>query len=93
MGAILGLRLSKFIATELSICIEKRIFWTDSKNVLYWIKSDARKFHQFVAVRVGEILEDSSIDEWRWVPSGDNVADEGTKGHRRQNLTEQRVGM
>ncbi|XP_067619637.1 uncharacterized protein [Eurosta solidaginis] len=79
MGAILGLRLSKFISEELSIFIEKRVFWTDSKNVLCWIKSDARKFHQFVAVRVGEILENSRVDEWRWVPSGDNVADEGTK--------------
>ncbi|XP_020712610.1 uncharacterized protein LOC110117567 [Ceratitis capitata] len=79
MAAILGLRLAKFIEQEVSININRRIFWSDSKDVLCWIRSDTRKFNQFVAVRVGEILEDSQVNEWRWVPSKDNVADDGTK--------------
>ncbi|XP_065354596.1 uncharacterized protein LOC135949062 [Calliphora vicina] len=79
MSAILGLRLAKFIQTEISVVIKRRYFWTDSKDVLYWIRSDARKFQQFVAVRIGEILENSAVDEWRWVSTSDNVADDGTK--------------
>ncbi|XP_070141749.1 uncharacterized protein [Drosophila kikkawai] len=79
MAAVLGLRLAKFLESELSIKIEKRIFWTDARDVLYWIKSDARKYPQFVALRIGEILEGSEIEDWRWVPSEQNVADEGTK--------------
>lgn len=79
MAAILGLRLAKFAAAELSVQLISRTFWTDSRNVLCWIRSDARKYHQFVALRIGEIVEDSMVNEWRWVPSAMNVADLGTK--------------
>ncbi|XP_070067182.1 uncharacterized protein [Drosophila virilis] len=44
MAAVLGLRLAKCIQKEMSVRIHRRTFWTDSKDVLYWIGSDARKF-------------------------------------------------
>ncbi|XP_070067166.1 uncharacterized protein [Drosophila virilis] len=44
MAAVLGLRLAKCIQKEMSVRIHRRTFWTDSKDVLYWIRSDARKF-------------------------------------------------
>ncbi|XP_070067090.1 uncharacterized protein [Drosophila virilis] len=59
MAAVLGLRLAKCIQKEMSVRIHTRTFWTDSKDVLYWIRSDARKFQQFIALRIGEILEES----------------------------------
>ncbi|XP_070142274.1 uncharacterized protein [Drosophila kikkawai] len=34
MAAVLGLRLAKFLESELSTKIEKRIFWTDARDVL-----------------------------------------------------------
>lgn len=79
MAAILALRLGRFCCNETSLQINRRVFWTDSKDVLYWIRSDARRFQQFVAVRIGEILEDSDVSEWKWVPSSQNVADDATK--------------
>ncbi|XP_075170482.1 uncharacterized protein LOC142242847 [Haematobia irritans] len=79
MAALIGLRLAKFCCSEFSLKISRRVFWSDSKDVLYWIRSDARKFQQFVAVRIGEILEDSNVSEWKWVPSAQNVADDATK--------------
>ncbi|XP_070067195.1 uncharacterized protein [Drosophila virilis] len=79
MAAVLGLRLAKCIQKEMSVRIHRRTFWTDSKDVLYWIRSNARKFQQFVALRIVEILEESGVDSWRWVPSAQNVADDGTK--------------
>ncbi|XP_070067103.1 uncharacterized protein [Drosophila virilis] len=79
MAAVLGLRLAKCFQKEMLVRIHTRTFWTDSKDVLYWIRSDARKFQQFIALRIGEILEESDVDSWRWVPSAKNVADDGTK--------------
>ncbi|XP_046868666.1 uncharacterized protein LOC124461157 [Drosophila willistoni] len=87
MAAVLGLRLTKFIEPELSVSICQRIFWTDSKDVLCWIRSDARKYNQFVALRVGEILEDSDVLSWRWVPTQNNVADDGTKWTKMPDMT------
>ncbi|XP_054745916.1 uncharacterized protein LOC129250308 [Anastrepha obliqua] len=79
LAAVLGLRLANVLSYELSITVNRRVFWTDSKNVWFWLRSSTRKYHQFVALRIGEILESSAIREWRWLPSGENIADEGTK--------------
>ncbi|XP_059053385.1 uncharacterized protein LOC131847753 [Achroia grisella] len=54
-------------------------FWTDSMTVLQWLRSDARCFKPFVAHRIGEMLENSSVSEWRWVPTDMNVADDATR--------------
>ncbi|XP_068158167.1 uncharacterized protein [Drosophila tropicalis] len=87
MAAVLGLRLTKFIEPELSVTVCQRIFWTDSKDVLCWIRSDAGKYTQFVALRVGEILEDSDVLSWRWVPTQHNVVDDGTKWTKMPDMT------
>ncbi|XP_062540958.1 uncharacterized protein LOC134208999 [Armigeres subalbatus] len=44
-----------------------------------WLRADQRRFHQFVAFRVGEILESTDVNDWRKVPSKWNVSDEATK--------------
>ncbi|XP_055621992.1 uncharacterized protein LOC129765605 [Toxorhynchites rutilus septentrionalis] len=78
-AAIIGVRLAKMITDSHTLEIKRRTFWTDSSTVLSWICSDHRRYKQYVAVRVGEILSESTMAEWRWVPSQMNVADEATK--------------
>ena len=53
--------------------------WTDSTTVLQWLHSIDKK-PVFVANRVSEILELTTVDEWNHVPTAYNTADAGTRG-------------
>ncbi|XP_062716205.1 uncharacterized protein LOC134291874 [Aedes albopictus] len=79
MAALLGARLRKTIEENHSLKVQKTYFWSDSSTVCSWIKSDTRRYRQFVAFRVDEILNLSCLEEWRWISTKINVADEATK--------------
>ncbi|XP_062541539.1 uncharacterized protein LOC134209558 [Armigeres subalbatus] len=79
MAAVLGARLLLFVEENHTIPIKQRFCWSDSNTVLAWLRSEHRRYKQFVACRVGEVLELTKENEWRWVPSKLNVADEATK--------------
>ena len=78
-AALLATRLKDDILTALTVSINHVFMWTDSTTVLQWLNS-TEKLPVFVANRVGEILESTTIDEWHHVLSGDNPADTGTRG-------------
>ncbi|XP_055542826.1 uncharacterized protein LOC129728414 [Wyeomyia smithii] len=86
-AAVIGVRLAETVSKSLSIRVKERFFWTDSKDVLCWLKSDHRRYNQYVAFRVSEILEASDIREWNWISTKQNVADEGTKWKGRPDLS------
>ncbi|XP_062711164.1 uncharacterized protein LOC134289403 [Aedes albopictus] len=86
-AAVVGARLAHTIADALSLKISRKYYWTDSRDVLCWLNADHRRYTQFVAFRVSEILETTEANEWRWVPSKMNVADDGTKWGSRPDLT------
>lgn len=78
-AAVLGARLAKTVGETLTVAVGRRVFWSDSTNALKWIKSSHRRYHSFVASRVDEILNSSDENEWRWVPTAMNVADDATR--------------
>ncbi|XP_058456723.1 uncharacterized protein LOC131434094 [Malaya genurostris] len=78
-AAVLGTRLMKTVISDHTIKITRKVLWSDSSTVLSWLRSDLRRRTQFVAFRVREILEATDVDEWRWVPSKWNVADDAIK--------------
>ena len=78
-AGLIATRLKDDILTALSVSINHVYMWTDSTTVLQWLNS-SDKFPVFVANRVGEILESTTINEWHHVLSGDNPADTGTRG-------------
>uniref|UniRef100_A0A182HXY9 Integrase catalytic domain-containing protein n=1 Tax=Anopheles arabiensis TaxID=7173 RepID=A0A182HXY9_ANOAR len=78
-ACMLGARLLKSTEQHHPIAIKKRVLWTDSTVALSWIHADPRNYRPFVANRVAEIQENTNVNEWRWVPTQDNPADEANK--------------
>ena len=89
MGGILSARLARNIGKTLTV--GKTTFWTDSTNVLYWVRSKSRSFKPFVANRVGEIQRITDPEEWRHIPGEENPADLPTRGLTASQLTESKL--
>ena len=55
MGVNLGNKLAQSVSNVCNIQKEQMNFWTDSMNVLWWIRGRSKDFKPFVSNRVGEI--------------------------------------
>ena len=86
-AAVYGVRLRKQILNE-HVKIDKIYHSTDSSTVLLWLQAAHRKQQVFVANRAAEILENSSMDQWRHVKGVENPADIGTRGMSIEGLKE-----
>ena len=75
MAAVLGLRMAGSISRVLNASWDQAIFWSDSMNVLWWIRGSSRSFKPFVANRVGEIQTATDPKQWRYVPKNKNPTD------------------
>ncbi|XP_065079347.1 uncharacterized protein LOC135702242 [Ochlerotatus camptorhynchus] len=78
-AAVLGSRLMSFVQECHTVEVKQRFLWSDSATVLAWLRADHRRYKQYVACRVGELLSTTDVAEWRWVPSKLNPADAATK--------------
>ena len=77
-AALLDARLEREICRALMVTVDKVFMRTDSTTVLQWINS--KNIHPiFIANRVSEILENTSVDQWNHVATCDNPADGGTR--------------
>ena len=90
-AAVLGVEISQEVATALNIPIKEHHFWTDSMNVLYWVRSHSRRFTTDVGVKIGEIQTASSGSQWRHVPGKQNPADLPTRGMVAKDLVSSKV--
>ncbi|XP_064633630.1 uncharacterized protein LOC135491588 [Lineus longissimus] len=88
MAAVLGLQLSLSIVAALATNVKEVVFWSDSQNVLWWIKRPSRKLKPFVANRVGLIQQHTDPQQWRYVPTKENPADLPSRGVRAKDLAE-----
>ncbi|XP_043203370.1 uncharacterized protein LOC122371261 [Amphibalanus amphitrite] len=79
-AAVLGTRMIATLRREARVEIESTTCWSDSKNVLAWIQSSARRYHVFVANRVAEDRDVTRPEDWRYVPTELNAADGASRG-------------
>ena len=80
MAAVLGLRLTLSIHAALDISIGHARFWSDSMNVLYWIRGKGKQYLSFLANRIGEIQSQSNPEQWQYVETDENPADICSRG-------------
>ena len=85
-AAVLASRLAKSIQEESRIQFTDVKFFTDSTITLAWIQGPSRSFKPFVSSRVGEIQSNSDPNQWKHIPSEDNVADDLSRGIRVNEL-------
>ncbi|XP_047500211.1 uncharacterized protein LOC125046476 [Penaeus chinensis] len=85
-AAVLAAGAEAKIRKEISLEIRNSVFWTDSMIVLQYIRNTSRRFHTFVANRLGIIHRISSPQQWRHVNSEDNPADDASRGLSAQRL-------
>lgn len=78
-AALLGVRLAKAVKKAHGLEFQREVYWSDSRDVLFWIKGENRRYKQFVSFRVTEIRENTSPADWKWVPGNLNIADVLTK--------------
>ena len=87
-AAVYGVRLRKQILNEHDVKIDKIFHWTNSSTVLQWLQAAHKKQQVFVANRAAEMLENSSMDQWRQVKGVENPADIGSRGISMEGLRE-----
>ena len=78
-AALLAAKFKKGNLTELTVTVDKLFMWTDSTIFLQWINS-TNKHPIFIANRVSETLENTSVDQRNHVATCDNPAEAGTRG-------------
>ena len=89
-AALLSVRISVSLREELEYDQITEVFYTDSQVVLGYIKNEARRFHVFVANRVQQIRDNSSPDQWKYIETSKNPADESSRGLSPQDLIDSR---
>ena len=80
-AAALFIKVSTMLRRKLAIHPTiKEYFWTDSEVVLGYVSNDPKRFKIFVANRVQLIRENSDVNQWMYVDSRSNPANDASRG-------------
>ena len=79
-AAVTTVKLNKVCQVELNLPVEETRFWTDSTCVLKYLGNEDKRYQTFVANRISVIREVSSAEQWHYVNTDDNPADNASRG-------------
>ncbi|XP_072564870.1 uncharacterized protein, partial [Paramormyrops kingsleyae] len=77
-AAVLAVEVADAVIDEMDIRFDAVIFYSDSRVVLGYIHNESRRFYVYVNNRVQRIRKSTTPDQWRYVRSDRNPADEAT---------------
>ncbi|XP_028996228.1 uncharacterized protein LOC114849211 isoform X1 [Betta splendens] len=78
-AAVLAVEIFELIRDELDVKVDNVKFFTDSKIVLGYIHNASRRFYMYVANRVTQIRLSTHPNQWHYVPTELNPADQATR--------------
>ncbi|KAL0153188.1 hypothetical protein M9458_051515 [Cirrhinus mrigala] len=81
-AAVVAVKIDKMMRQELRLNLEKSVFWTYSMTVLKYIENQNTRFKTFVANRLAVIQESTTANQWRYVNTTLNPADNASRGMR-----------
>ena len=87
-SAVLLVKLTSHLISQLHHPPTQTNFWTESRIVLDWLKGHPLKWQTFIANRVSLINTTFPDATWRHVKSSDNAADCATRGLSPSQLAE-----
>ena len=79
-AATVAVKLDKMVRRELDIPIDRSYFWTDSTSVLKYIKNENKRFQTFVANRLAVIHDGTNPNQWFYIDTVMNPADDASRG-------------
>lgn len=90
-GAVFAATLRRYIEKHSRMQVECWLLLLDSQTVLGAIQRDSYGYQTFFANKVGEIQKSTSVEDWRWIPGDQNIAELITRGATPDNLKEDSV--
>ena len=87
-AALLSVKTASLLDQELDFTNLVHIYWTDSKVVLGYLANESRRFHVFVAIRVQQIKDHTSVSQWRYIDTKGNPADIASRGITAKELVD-----
>ena len=88
MAAVLGLHATTSIVKILGLSMSQVWFWSDSMNVLCWVRGRGHQFCLFVANHIGEIQNSTDPEQWQYISTKENLADLCSRGSSAQELAQ-----
>ena len=79
-AARLAAVVREMLIRELEMTFARVVMWTDSQCVLKWVNDTKTRFTTFIHNRLAKIHELTKPEEWRYIPSELNPADDCSRG-------------
>ena len=79
-AAVVAVKLDKVIRGELELELLPSTFWSDSQIVLSYIRNESKRFKIFEGNRVSFIRENTTSEQWQYIPGNLNPSDVASRG-------------
>ncbi|KAI4892131.1 hypothetical protein NFI96_008825, partial [Prochilodus magdalenae] len=78
-SAVLAVEIADVLREEMDVQFNSVRFFSDSKVVLGYIRNESRRFYVYVSNRVQRIRKSSLPEQWNYVPTTMNPADQASR--------------